>query len=109
MAFKIHLLAPLLAAGLLSTLAAVQADTLVVSWNHKHPAWNNDKELGSVARIAPAFDLIAFQEVMSVDGLDPLKAELKALICENLTSMASDKIGRGSYLLRAICFRPAQR
>lgn len=63
MAFKIHLLAPLFAAGLLSTLAAAQSDTLVVSWNLKHPAWNNDEDLGPVVRIASAFDLIAFQEV----------------------------------------------
>lgn len=42
------------------TLPAVPAlaDTLVGSWNVKHLGWSNEKDLGAVARIASAFDLL---------------------------------------------------
>lgn len=81
------------------TLPAVPAlaDTLVGSWNVKHLGWSNEKDLGAVARIASAFDLLALQEVMSLEGLEDLEHAVETITGEPWEFMASEAIGRGSY------------
>ncbi|ETX13570.1 hypothetical protein OCH239_09835 [Roseivivax halodurans JCM 10272] len=88
---------PLALAACLVAVTPAFSDTLVGSWNVKHLGWDNDKDITAVARIASAFDLVALQEVMSMDGLQALETELEHLTGEDWQSMASDEIGRGSY------------
>lgn len=87
----------LVAAFILVAPVASWADTLVGSWNVRHLGWGEDKDMMSVARIASAFDLLALQEVMSIDALADLERAVEAITGEAWEVMASEAIGRGSY------------
>ncbi|MEY8802190.1 endonuclease/exonuclease/phosphatase family protein [Leisingera sp. XS_AS12] len=88
-------------AAIVATLATAAApalsDTYVASWNVKHLGWDNGKDIRAVAEVAGAFDLIALQEVMSLDGLEKLEWELEQRTGAEWQTMASEAIGRGSY------------
>lgn len=76
---------------------ALAVETYVGSWNALHLGWDNGKDYDAVARVAASFDLVALQEVMSVEGLEHLEERVEALTGESWSTMASDAIGRGSY------------
>lgn len=86
-----------IAATFATTAAPALSDTYVASWNVKHLGWDNGKDIQAVAEVAGAFDLIALQELMSLDGLEKLEWELEQRTGAEWQTMASEAIGRGSY------------
>lgn len=84
--------------GALSLASPAQAvETYVASWNALHLGWDNGKDYAAAAKVAASFDLIALQEIMSVEGLEQLELSVEALTGESWSTMASEAIGRGSY------------
>lgn len=84
-------------AAMCLTSPALAVETYVASWNALHLGWDNGKDYEAAARVAASFDLVALQEVMSVEGLEQLERSVEALTGESWSTMASEAIGRGSY------------
>ncbi|WP_411839571.1 Ada metal-binding domain-containing protein [Paracoccus sp. ME4] len=87
----------LIPAGSFLAAPAHAIETYVGSWNALHLGWNNGKDYAAAAKVAASFDLVALQEVMSVEGLEQLEQSVEALTGESWSTMASAAIGRGSY------------
>lgn len=81
----------------LAAAAPVAADTYVGSWNIVHLGWDNEKNYEATAEVATKFDLLAVQEVMTLEGLQRLEKEMEARSGVDWESFASEAVGRGSY------------
>lgn len=79
-----------------SLVATASADTLVASWNMLHLG-SKAKDEASMVRIVSSFDLVAAQEVMSIEAVEALRVGLSASTGEVWNAAASLKTGRHSY------------
>ncbi|MCG7602044.1 endonuclease/exonuclease/phosphatase family protein [Halomonas sp. McH1-25] len=73
------------------------AGLTVGSFNVLHLGWSNDKRYDQLAAVASQFDLVAFQEVMSVEGLEMLIKHMERSSGEDWRYIASHAVGRGTY------------
>lgn len=73
------------------------AGILAGSFNALQLGWNNGKNLEKLAHVAHHLDLIAWQEVMTEEGVEELVQALEAASGEPWGYMVSHAIGRGSY------------
>jgi endonuclease/exonuclease/phosphatase family metal-dependent hydrolase len=80
-----------------ATAASGREQTILASWNVMRLGHGDHKDYETMGRIANRFDLIALQEVMTEDGLAKLEAAVEEASGEAWASMASHRIGRGSY------------
>lgn len=94
---------------LLLAWPALAEDVRIASWNIQHLGWQNDKDYNALGRIGGAFDVIAVQEVMNLEGLDGFVAALERETGETWERIYSHRIGRGRYKEKyAFVYRPSR-
>lgn len=95
-------------ATLISVLssAATAADINVGSWNVKRLGHGNQQSYEALAAVASKFDIIALQEVMTIDGLDRLERAIETASGQPWSRLESHLVGSKNYKeAYAILFR----
>ena len=82
---------------ILSATPALSTPVTIGSWNLRQLGWKNGKDIDAVARVARHMDVLALQEVMTVEALEDLELALEEKSGEDWDFLASEAIGRGSY------------
>lgn len=83
--------------ALLISSTVFAAEITVASWNVKRLGSGSQQSFEALGKVASAFDVIALQEVMTVQGLNKLEAALERMSGEKWGRLESSMIGSKAY------------